>query len=55
MVQQYTETILSHNFMVREIAVRWNTLRINTELMYAKLVKLGFNCENGEITIREAK
>lgn len=32
--------LLSFN-VVREIAVRWNTVQISTERMYVKLVKLG--------------
>lgn len=41
--------------LVREIAIRWNTLQMSIELMYTKLIKLGFTHENGDITIREIK
>lgn len=37
--------------MVREITVGWNTLQISAELMYKKLLDLGFTCREGKIDI----
>lgn len=41
--------------LVREIAIRWNTVEPEIYLLYGKLVSLGFTCRAGEIVIVEQK
>lgn len=38
---------------MREIAVRWNQIEAGAEHMYAKLIKLEFVYEDGEIRIMD--